>query len=303
MKMLLMLARANGTASEMTIRQSLSDFVLLNRLRLQRKFSAFVEGFNYFFVRPDKQITFCVVSCERNAGAAAAKCLDSVYRQRYNRHLIRHIFIDDASTDNTDAIIRYWLATHPGHTVDYIRNDEWRGGTANTLHGIGLAEEGSIVVELNGDDWLSDSNVFCFLNKVYSDKDVWMTYNTFRSLDGMPALWAQKVPKQVIEQNSFRDYGEWTTSALHSFRKELFGHLLDETFIDPDTGDLWESADDQALYLSLLELSGHHSRHLYRVTYIYNFREDSHCFSGSKESESRAKRIRQSHRYNPLEKL
>ncbi len=130
-----------------------------------------------------------------------------------------------------------------------------------------------------------------------------MTYNTLSYLNGLPALWAREVPTQVIEQNSFRDYVEWITSALHSFRKPLFDHLEDETFIDPDTGEFWESSDDQALYLSMLELSGYHSRHLHRVTYVYNFREDSHCFGGNEESEARAKRIRQSNRYEPLDKL
>lgn len=303
MKMLLMLARAKGTVPEMSIRRNLSDFVLLNRLRVQRKFRAVVEGLGLLSVRPKKQIDFCIVSCERNAGSAAIKCLDSVYNQRYDRHYIRHIFIDDASTDDTDSLIQYWLISHPDHTVDYIRTDDRRGGTANTLHGIGLAGEGSVVVELNGDDWLADNNVFRFLNKVYADEDVWMTYNTFCDLDGMPALWAREVPQEIIEQNSFRDYGKWITSALHSFRKTLFDHLEEETFIDPDTGKLWESADDQALYLSMLELSGHHSRHLHRVTYVYNLHEGSHCFGGNEESEARAKRIRQSNRYEPLKKL
>jgi glycosyltransferase involved in cell wall biosynthesis len=264
---------------------------------------AFAEGLDYLPVRPEKQVNFCIVSCERNAGAAAVKCLDSVYRQRYDRHQVRHIFIDDASSDDTDSIIRTWFACHPDHNVVYIRTDERRGGTANTLHGIGLAEEEAVVVELNGDDWLASRGVLRFLNKVYADDDVWMTYNTLSYINGLPALWAREVPKKVIEQNSFRDYGEWITSALHSFRKKLFDHLEDETFIDPDTGELWESSDDQALYLSMLELSGHHSRHLHRVTYVYNFREDSHCFGGNEESEARAKRIRQSNRYEPLEKL
>ena len=139
---------------------------------------SFAEGLGYLSVRPEKQVRFCIVSCGRNAGGAAAKCLDSVYLQRYDRSHVRHIFIDDASTDDSDSIIRSWLAEHPDHTVEYIRRDVRLGGTANTLHGIGLAHQDAIVVELNGDDWLEGKNVFRFLNKVYADDNVWMTYNT-----------------------------------------------------------------------------------------------------------------------------
>lgn len=276
---------------------------MLNRLRFQRKVKAVVEWLKYIKVRPREDVKFCVVSCERNAGKAAAKCLDSVYRQRYDKDLVRHVFIDDNSKDDTDSVIRSWLACHQDHNVQYIRTDVRRGGTANTLHGIELAEEGDVVVELNGDDWLADRGVLHFLNKVYADDSVWMTYNTLRYLNGLPALWAREIPREIVQNNSIRDCEEWFTSALHSFRKTLFNHIEKESFIDPETEEFWESSDDQALYLSMLELSGFHSRHLSRVTYVYNFREDSHCFGGNRESEYRAMRIRRSKKYQPLKKL
>ena len=274
-----------------------------SKLRLRRKFLAFAEGVRYLFVKPDIQEKFFVVSCERNAGGAAEKCLESVYSQRYERHLVRHLFIDDASTDDTDHIVRSWLALHPDHNVDYRRLEMRQGGTANTLFGIKLAPDDAVVVELNGDDWLAGKNVLRFLNKVYSDKNVWMTYNTLRFYKGAPATWTHKVPRQVIENNCFREYEGWVTSALHSFRKILFNHLDDDLFVDPETGRFWESADDVALYLAMLELAGHHSRHLNRITYIYNYREDSHFVKDSNGSKAREKRIRQSKKYFPLEKL
>jgi glycosyltransferase involved in cell wall biosynthesis len=283
--------------------KALLDKIMLRKLLFVRRIKVFQEYLRYLYVGGNKRHNFFVVSCQRNAGSAAAKCLDSVYYQKYERKFVRHIFIDDASTDNTDNIVRSWLARHPDNNVKYIQFGERRGGTANTLYGMELAEPGSIVVELNGDDWLADKSVLRFLNKVYADENVWMTYNTLRYLNGFPALWAKEVPKDVIERNGFRDGQEWITSALHTFRKKLFDHIEAETFIDPQTGELWESSDDQALYLSMLELSGHHSRHLHRVTYVYNFREDSHCFSGNEESEARARRIRQMKRYEPLVKL
>jgi glycosyltransferase involved in cell wall biosynthesis len=285
------------------LRQRLSEMAWIARARWRRKWRAILEGAALYPTRADGKRPFCVVSCEHNAGQAAVPCLESVHAQRYDRSLIRHVFIDDASTDDTDARVRNWLAGHPDHRVEYLHHVERRGGTANTLLGLRMAVPGEIVVELNGDDWLADAGVFNYLNKVYADPDVWMTYNTLRYLNGMPALWARPVPEEIITGNAYRDMDEWVSSAPHTFRSELFGHVLEGTLIDPETGEYWESADDQALYLAMLELAGRHARHLDRVMYVYNFREDSHCFAGSTLSQGRALRIRRQSRYLPLERL
>jgi len=286
-----------------TLRAKYTTWVELWRLRLVRKSRAIREGLRYARPAPELNGVFAIVSCERNAGSAALRCLDSVYRQRYRSGLITHFFIDDASDDGTHEMIERWLKTHSGHCVEYIRNLQRRGGTLNTVNGFRMAPAGSIVVELNGDDWLASRGTLQFLGRVYADPAVWMTYNTLSYRNGLPALWARPVPPEVIANNAFREMGEWVTSAPHTFRRELFGHIREETLRDPDTGEYWESADDQAIYLAMLELAGRHARHLHRVTYVYNFRELSHCFHGSDLSEARARRIRQQPKYQPLESL
>ena len=163
-----------------TPKRKITDKLHLAFLLSRRKLSAFLEGISYLVVRPQKESSFVVVSCERNAGSAAIQCLESVYRQKVDRGRVRHVFIDDASTDDTHGLISAWLEDHPDHNVEYIHNPKRLGGTANTLLGFSKAPESSIVVELNGDDWLADSKVLSFLDKVYSSNDVWMTYNTLR---------------------------------------------------------------------------------------------------------------------------
>ena len=286
-----------------TFRARVANRVALWRLRLVRKSRAIREGLRYAWPCSVPKAVFAVVSCERNADSAALRCLDSVYRQRYRSELVTHIFIDDASDDGTPELIERWLETHPGNRVEYIRNSQRLGGTLNTVNGFRKVPAGSIVIELNGDDWLAGSGTLAFLSRVYADPAVWMTYNTLRYRNGLPALWARAVPPEVIANNAFREMGEWVTSAPHTFRCELFGHIKEETLRDPATGEYWESADDQAIYLAMLEIAGLHARHLHRVTYVYNFREISHCFQDSSLSEARALRIRQQPKYQPLDTL
>lgn len=283
--------------------RSLSDRLWFARKRLLRKSRAVGEWLRYRWQRPAQGLTFDIVTCERNAGKVALKCLDSVYRQDYESGRIRHIFIDDASNDDTPDLIEGWLKAHPGHRVEFVRNRTRRGGTANTLTGFRMAGPGSIVIELNGDDWLADRGVLAFLGRVYADPEVWMTYNTPRYVSGVPALWAERIPDEIIAANAFREWGEWTSSHPHTFRRELFDHIREETLLDPETGDYWASADDQAIYLAMLELAGRHSRHLYRAMYVYNFHEQSHAYIDGAGSEARAGRIRLQPKYQPLDSL
>ncbi len=242
-----------------------------------------------------------IVSAQRNSGDVAIKCLDSVFIQDYDRRKIRHIYIDDASTDGTADIVRRWMDEHPGHSVELWDRETRLGGTRNTLEGIRAAAPGSIVVELNGDDWLPDPGVFSFLGQVYSDPDVWMTYNSLRVACGHVGS-GRAVPRKVIRENSYRK-ARWCTSHLHTFRAELFGHLDENCMIDPKTGELWSNADDQALYFTFLELCGTHARHIHRVMYVYNVRDDSEFALDGSAQADRSRRIREISPYQPLDRL
>jgi len=270
---------------------------------LKRFFFLNYEKIRYALLPTKQQHHFFIVSCSYNPDKAAIKCLQSVYNQKYPKNLITHLFIDDVSSDNSEALITDWLKLHPDNSVNYIRNKEHKGGTYNTIWGFRRAPSESIVLELNGDDWLPDDRVLPFLNKVYLNTNVWMTYNTFKHHNGRIPKTLKPVPKKVLRNNSYRDYFRWISSHLHSFRQQLFTHIRKESFIDPDTGKFWESADDQAIYLCMLELAGRHSCHLYRVTYMYNFRDISEENKDKQGGLNRVRRIRSLPKYEPLKQL
>ena len=52
-----------------------------------------------------------------------------IYNQVYDRRLIKHLFVDDASNDNTDGLIYKWLEQHPDHNVEYVSHKTRLGGT------------------------------------------------------------------------------------------------------------------------------------------------------------------------------
>lgn len=230
------------------------------------------EAIRYSLTRPKEHKHFHVVSCERNAGEFVCRCLESVYRQDYPRDRITHFVVDDASTDNTPRLIEQWLRAHPDARVEYVRNEKRARILANRVRGFRSAAPGSIVVHLDGDDWLPDRGVLRFLNKVYANEDVWMTYNSRVRYDSGKYRWRRKghrIPDYVIRENSYREH-KWWSSALHTFRAELFQHVPESALTDPETGAYWERGTDMACYFPMLELCGRHAIHIHRTTYVYN---------------------------------
>ncbi len=240
-----------------------------------RHFWRMVEAVKYACVIPRRHLCFHIVSCERKAGEHVLRCLQSVYDQRYPKECIRHVLIDDDSPDDTDRLVRQWLAEHPDHRVEYIRNPVRMWGGANCQQGFAMAAPGSIVCQLDGDDWLPDRGVIAFLNKVYQNPSVWVTYNTWVYPDGRLA-WKLAYPfsKDVYARNAFREGRNWG-SAMHSFRSEILGHIPKQYLLNPDTGKHWGPAEDVSYYLPMFELAGRHARHIYRPTYVYNIRDES----------------------------
>lgn len=285
-----------------TVGQALSWFLNRYRVRLLlRGVGRSGEILRYSLVRPRRVHFFHIVSTQRNAGDDVLACLDSVESQKYPRDSFRHLLIDDQSTDNTLELIERWCLRHPDHNVDLSRRTHRLGGTLNTLEGIRQVKRESVVIELNGDDRLPDPGVLAFLNRVYQDPHVWMTYNTQRESTGVIPFQLPP-PREVRANRSYRD-SPWATSHLHTFRRRLFDHVPEEILIDPETGEYWRSADDVALYLWMLELAGDHARHLYRITCLYNFHERTEYRLDREGQLDRQQRIREAARAKPLDTL
>jgi len=226
------------------------------------------EVVRYALVQPQRRQQFHIVSAQRNMGSDAIRCLQSVYDQDYPKDFVRHVFFDDASTDATPDLVRGWLANHPNHSVQFIQNTKRQGMLANNLTGFQEAEPSNIGIELNGDDWLPDPGVLRFLNKVYDDDGVWMTYNTLRQTDGTIVF--QLPPSRAVRRNCAYRQEPWATSHLRTFRVGLYDLIPDQHLKDPTTGGFWDMAPDMAVYLAMLELAGGHARHIYRITCTYH---------------------------------
>lgn len=210
--------------------------------------------------------SFVVVIASYNNKNCLQKNLDSVFNQKYP--LYRAIYIDDASTDKTGDYVEEYIRTH--HLEDrltLIRNEKNIGALANKYKAVHLCQPHEIVVDLDGDDWFVNEEVFAHLNTVYADPNVWLTYGQFIRHPWNTIGFGREVPHYVINYNSFRDSSVGTTP-LRTFYAALFHQIKQEDFLY--NGEFFTSASDLAFMFPMLEMAGEHIKFVPNLFYVYN---------------------------------
>ncbi|MFA6066325.1 MAG: glycosyltransferase family 2 protein [Candidatus Babeliaceae bacterium] len=226
--------------------------------------------------------------------------LMSVLGQLYNNY--RVIIIDDASTDGTGDILEQFISYYQLHDkVILIRNQSRQGALANIYKAAHMCDPYEIIVDLDGDDWLAYDGVLSYLNNVYQDESVWMTYGQFLQYPLGHKGWCRQLPQEIIENNAYREY-LWITSALRTFYAKLFQLIKKEDLQYHNT--FFPITSDLAFMFPMLEMAGNHSKFIKKVLYIYDRNTGSNDEHMNKElQETIELHIRRSKRYAPLKKL
>jgi glycosyltransferase involved in cell wall biosynthesis len=141
---------------------------------------------------------------------------------------------------------------------------------ANLYHAIHEASPTDVVVDLDGDDFLFDKEVFQTLADAYKDPNIWLTYGSYQYEPGGQKGVCEALPEDVLKNGSIRSYQKWVTSQLRTFYAALFQKIKKEDLMV--NGKFFEIASDVALFVPLLEMaSPNHILYIDRIMYIYNF--------------------------------
>jgi glycosyltransferase involved in cell wall biosynthesis len=206
-----------------------------------------------------------------NAEKYIGRCIDSILMQDYKNYEL--LVIDDCSTDETYDIVL------PYDDIFTLHNPVRQGALANIVEGIRTFGE-SIIVTIDGDDYLPDRNVLSYLDKVYTD-DVWMTYgsfipeshkykNTCQPFDNIMAPCdAGYLVKNSVTPATYRKSPFWVTSHLRTFRKNLWDKIKDEDLRDTD-GEYYKTAWDLAFMYPMIEMADSHCKFIPHTLYVYN---------------------------------
>lgn len=199
------------------------------------------------------------VVCVWNAEKYIKNCIRTLKSQKDEDFQV--YIIDDLSTDSTVEVVKSLIKDDKRFNL--IINQEKKFKLKNLDELITTFDDEDIVIELDGDDFLLNSNVVGDIRKVYSDKKVWLTNGSFMYTNGDPGF-SQKCNPNTVRKDVFRfsHLRTWKTFLWKSIPKD---------YLRDDNGEFFKSAADVAYTFSLLELAGEENyRFLPELYYVYN---------------------------------
>lgn len=139
----------------------------------------------------------------------------------------------------------------------------------NTKFLVNNCKANSICVLVDGDDWLSDTNVLQRLNQEYNDNNLWMTCGAYAHYPGfVPAPKMVPYTEEEIKNKLYKFTNKWP-SHLRTFKKELFLKIKEEDFKNND-GEYYHVSGDVLYTYAMLEMAGEKFKYLSYINYIYN---------------------------------
>jgi glycosyltransferase involved in cell wall biosynthesis len=168
------------------------------------------------------------------------------------------------STDNTVSIVRETIKNDSRFILIENQSKLYQPGNYDQIINSKNIDDDEICVEVDGDDWLPDSNVFTRINEVYKDKEVWMTSGSFRYHDGRPGFANPPTNFSNVRKQTF------TLSHLRTWKSWLWKKIKHEDLKD-ENNNYWNVAGDLSFMFPMFEMSGEeHYRFLSEINYIYN---------------------------------
>ena len=215
-----------------------------------------------------------VVVPVRNAKDWIKKCILSIGSQAYDGRW-ECIIIDDASEDGTQEAIGSVISSMSHELRQKFKvklNSERVGALKNFIDGfkaLGSDDEPeSVLVQVDGDDWLYGPMVFQIIKSAYEQTGCWMTWGSYVEWpSGAPGI-ARPIPQEWHVNRDYRSQ-QWVTSHLRTFKSHLWNSIKDEDLRD-SSGEYYDVTSDLAHMFPMIEMAGARSCFIPYVLYCYN---------------------------------
>lgn len=199
-----------------------------------------------------------------NAENYIEKCLGSIMGQTFTDYTcyITH----DLSTDNSVALIKEMIKDDPRFIlINDNENKLYQAGNFDkVIRNNPNIKDNDVLVEVDGDDFLPNANVFTKINEVYSDDNVWITNGSFRYVNGQLGFSS----RQNLDSNLRK--AQMTCSHLRTWRAFLWRSIKQEDLKD-ENGNYWQWSGDLCFMFPMLEMAGdEHYKFLQDILYVYN---------------------------------
>jgi glycosyltransferase involved in cell wall biosynthesis len=203
-----------------------------------------------------------ILTTSYNCEKFIEKSLLSIMSQRFKDFTC--YITDDLSTDNTVDVIKKTIKGDDRFVLIENKTKFYQVGNYEQVIRLRNIQDDEICVEVDGDDWLPNSNVFNLVDEVYKSGDVWMTSGSFKYSTGAQGFSTPPLMFDNIRKQNF------TLSHLRTWKSWLWKKIKEEDLKD-ENGNYWNVAGDLAFMFPMFEMSGQkHYRHIPTINYIYN---------------------------------
>ena len=225
-----------------------------------------------------KQNRFIVISTVYNKSKWVRFNVNSIKQQSYTNYLA--VYGYDTSTDDTLEHLTDAVKDDPKFSIFHNPNPgcflNCFMGTYQHLKDLGEIQPDDIIVEVDGDDWLLHPFVLQYLNQIYQNENIWMTYGQYITYPSgeLGGHYYLHLDDMVDMTNSYRT-NTFPYSHLKTYKAFLLDKINDDDITDPATGKYFNAAADFALCMPLVEMAG--KSRIFRVDeplYVYNVSEE-----------------------------
>ncbi len=210
---------------------------------------------------------FVIITCSYNNRNFCEWNLKTIFAQNYDNYEL--VYIDDCSSDGTfDAVSKIVNNSGKKDKVKLIHNDRRRLALENLYEAFHKCNDNDIIVILDGDDGFAHNGVLSYLNNIYKDKKIWLTYGQYIEKNSGNKGFNCAMPQHIVNHNAFR---KWQSGASHlrTFKAWLAKKIkIKDLMIN---GQFFPMTYDLAIMFPMLEMASKgHFRFITDILYIYN---------------------------------
>jgi len=232
-----------------------------------------------------------------NAEEYIERCLGSIMAQTYKDYTcyITH----DLSTDRSVELVKGMIKGDDRFIL--IDDNEKKlyqvGNFDKVIRYNENIDDNDFCIEVDGDDFLPDRNVFKRIAELYSDDDVWIANGSFRYSRGTPGFSSAQTNFTNLRNSRF------TASHIRTWRPFLW-RAIKESDLKDENGDYWQWSGDLCFMYPMLEMATEeHYRFMTEINYVYN---EGNPINEHKVNigmvTNHSNRIRQKEKYKKLER-
>ena len=178
-------------------------------------------------IKVTKEFHFTILITAYNNRKYVKNCLKSVLGQKYQNFDI--YYVDDASSDGSAQIAEKVLKNRKNAR---FQGNSKRVGKLENLYNAIHNLKSTIIIELDGDDYLIDDQVISRFNNCYFHGALAVHSNYQNNPPELAKKlklghFSQRTPNFVIQKKCYREF-PWIYSGLRSYKSELFKNIKKE---------------------------------------------------------------------------